>query len=106
VSEVYDGDTITCDVDCGFGVTLVKQKIRLIGINAPEVRGDERDAGVISRDALREKILNKRVTLKTLKDSKEKYGRYLATILLKEDGHVIDINKWLVENNYAAVAEY
>lgn len=22
VTSVYDGDTITCDIDCGFGVVL------------------------------------------------------------------------------------
>ena len=33
VDSVYDGDTITCTIDCGFGVYLAKQKIRLYGIN-------------------------------------------------------------------------
>ena len=42
VTKVYDGDTITVDFDLGFGILIRKQKIRLLGINTPEVRGPER----------------------------------------------------------------
>ncbi len=38
IIEVYDGDTFTFEVDLGFSIT-VKEKIRLAGINTPEVRG-------------------------------------------------------------------
>jgi len=33
VTGVYDGDTITVDMDLGFGVAFRKQKIRLANIN-------------------------------------------------------------------------
>ena len=33
VEQVYDGDTITCTIDCGFGINCKKQKVRLYGIN-------------------------------------------------------------------------
>ena len=56
VSRVYDGDTITVDIDLGFGIVFKSQKIRLVRINAPEIRGDERQTGLVSRDALRDKI--------------------------------------------------
>ena len=52
VSEVYDGDTITVDIDLGFYIHIHNQKFRLLYINAPEVRGSEREKGLISRDAL------------------------------------------------------
>ena len=102
VTSVYDADTITCDIDCGFGVVLKKQKIRLYGLNAPEVRGESRELGIISRDKLREKILNKKINLKTIKDKKGKYGRYLGIIYFETE----NINNWLVENNLAVKAEY
>lgn len=102
VTSIYDGDTITCDIDCGFGVLLIKQKIRLYGLNAPEVRGETREQGIVSRDKLRERILNKKITLKTIKDKKGKYGRYIAVIYLNTE----NINDWLVENNLAVKAEY
>lgn len=102
VTKVYDGDTITCDIDCGFGVVLMKQKIRLYGLNAPEVRGDSKEQGIVSRDKLRDRILNKEIRLKTIKDKKGKYGRYIATVYLDTE----NINDWLVENNLAVKADY
>ena len=102
VVSVYDGDTITCTVSCGFGVELVKQKIRLYGLNSPEVRGDTREQGLIARDKLREKILGKEIYLKTIKDRKGKYGRYLGIVYLGEE----NVNEWLVSNGLAIAAEY
>ena len=114
VTSVYDGDTITVDIELGFGIVARKQKIRLANINTPEVRGEEREAGLISRDVLREKILHKTITLTTFKDKKGKYGRYIGEILIEEEilnedinlTTVININKWLVDNGYAKYVEY
>ncbi len=102
VDSIYDADTITCTVDCGFGLHLKKQKIRLFGINAPEVRGEEREQGIIARDKLRERILEKNIIIKTVKDKKGKYGRYLATIFYENE----NINEWLISNRYAVKADY
>ena len=40
VTSVYDGDTITADIDLGLGVFIKKQKLRLSRIDAPELRGE------------------------------------------------------------------
>ena len=63
---------------------MKNQKIRLLGINAPEIRGENRQAGLVSRDFLREKISGKWVVLKTKKDKKGKYGRWLGEVFLEE----------------------
>ena len=97
VRKVYDGDTITVDFDLGFDILLKNQKIRLLGIDAPEVRGKERQEGLKSRDALRSRIANKWVTIKTEKDKKGKYGRWLGTVILDEE----NINKWLINEGFA-----
>ncbi len=97
VTDVYDGDTITCDIDLGFGVVYKKQKIRLFGIDTPEIRGDEREKGLISRDYLRNRILDKNIILQTKKDKKGKYGRYLGVVIYDS----IDINNELVEKELA-----
>lgn len=94
VTSVYDGDSITCDIDCGFGIILQKQKIGLYGINAPEIRGDLRQSGLISRDKLKDKILNKKILLKT---KKVKNGKYFAIIYLENE----NVNDWLLENKLA-----
>jgi|TARA_R110000851_G_scaffold112533_1_gene236688 micrococcal nuclease len=99
VKKVYDGDTITVDFDLGFGIILRKQKIRLLGINTPEVRGESRDQGLISRDRLRERILGKTVTIKTSRDKKGKYGRWLGEVFIKDE----NINQWLLNEGLAVV---
>ena len=106
VSKVYDGDTITVIIDLGFNITI-KEKIRLTLINAPEVRGIERPQGLKSRDYLREILYNaikeeKTIIIKTLKDRKGKYGRYLGEIFIDD----ISINEKLVNDGYAVFAEY
>ena len=98
---VYDGDTVTALVDLGFGITN-KIKVRLKGINTPELRGVERAQGIISRDFLREKILNKDIVIETFKDKKGKYGRYIGTLWINDE----NINELLVEQGLAEKKDY
>ena len=101
VVSVYDGDSITVDVDCGFGIILRKQKLRLLGIDTPELRGDTIVEARVSRDWLREKILNTQIIIKTYKDRKGKYGRWLAELFV--DG--ININNQMITEGLAKVYE-
>jgi micrococcal nuclease len=85
VTDVYDGDTVTVDIDLGFHVWVRGEKIRLAHIDAPELKGDTKVAGKAAGDFLRELILNKKVIIQTIKapdgaDTKEKFGRYLGVI--------------------------
>ena len=102
VTKVYDGDTITVDIDLGFHIWMKKEKIRLYRINTPEVRGAERPQGLKSRDWLREQILEKEVTLVTYRDKKGKYGRWLADVMF--DG--ICINDELIKQGLAEYKDY
>ena len=72
-------------------------KLRLYGIDTPELRGAEKEAGIVVRDLVREMILNKEVEIHSYKDKQGKYGRYLANIIVDD----LDINKWLVDNGHA-----
>jgi micrococcal nuclease len=99
VTKVYDGDTVTVDIDLGLGVWLRGQKIRLAGINTPELRGEEREYGLAARDALRELILDKEVVIKTYKDKQGKYGRWIADIYVGSKF----INEWLLEEGFAEI---
>lgn len=102
VLEVYDGDTITALVDLGFH-TQMTLKARLVGIDAPEIRGDEKNAGIKTRDRLAELVLGKSVTLKTHKDKREKYGRWLAEVFVSDQ--VISVNNQLINEGLAAPYE-
>lgn len=98
ITSVYDGDTVTANIDLGFGVVLKKQKLRLYGINTPEVRGSSKEEGKKVRDLVREKILDKEVLIKTYRDKKGKYGRWLAEIIIEDS---VNLNNWLLSEGHA-----
>ena len=100
IIDVYDGDTVTAVVDLGF-LHFQEMKLRLYGIDTPELRGEEREQGIIVRDILREMILDKEVVINWYKDKQGKYGRSLATILLDD----VNINQWLLDEGHAVVYE-
>ncbi len=102
VSDVYDGDSITVDIDLGLGLWMTDQKIRLSDINAPEVRGEEREEGLKSKEWLAEKILDKFIMLRTIKDKKGKYGRWLGEIWFGDE----NINRLMVHVGMAQEVEY
>lgn len=106
VTDVYDADTITVDIDLGFFIWSRKQKIRLSDIDAPEVRGVERPEGIVSRDWLRDRILGKEIVLKTAKtgSGKGKYGRWLGELFLPNE--TVSLNQQMVDLGLAEVASY
>lgn len=77
VTSVHDGDTITLHTEAG------TKKIRLAGIDAPEIK---QPYGIESRDALRQDVLNRTVTVDTTK--LDKYGRSVGKVLIDDE----DIN--------------
>lgn len=98
VIKVYDGDTITVAAYLKGDSQCYKFKVRLNGIDSPELRGsneNEKKHAVISRDVLSDKILNNIVTL-DIKGT-EKYGRLLADVIY--DG--TNMNEWMINNGYA-----
>jgi len=88
----YDGDTVTVDIKLGFDVVLSKQKIRLFGVNTPEMRGEDKENGKRVRDYVRSKILNKHIKMNSLKDKTGKYGRFLGILHYTEDDKTICLN--------------
>ena len=106
VQAVYDGDTITVDIDLGLKTWIRGEKIRLNRINAPEMRGVEKVEGKVSRDYLRELILKKNIVIQTIQDKKGKYGRYLGEIWFEINGEQKNINDLLVAEGKAVYKEY
>ena len=100
-TQVYDGDSITVDIDLGFNHWMLNQKIRLFGINTPEVRGAGWFLGLIARDRLRELIEGRDIILSSHRDRAGKYGRWLGTIYIDD----ININKLLLDEGLATIYE-
>ncbi len=101
ITSVYDGDTVTGDVDLGFGIWIRKQKFRLIGIDTPEIRTkdkEEKVRGYAARDRVRELILGKTVRIRSF--GKGKYGRWLVDIFIDENA-TRSVNQMLILEGHA-----
>jgi len=96
VNRVIDGDTVDGTIDLGFGIHA-KKRIRIIGINAPEIRTKdllEKEKGKFAKKRLMDllrygsKQAEGLVILTTL-DKTGKFGRVLGDIKYKyaEDPH-------------------
>lgn len=124
VERVYDGDTITVTINHGFNLKAEGIELRLFGMNAPEVRGESKPDGVISREWLRKTIAPNAtkfsrwgwieggetdyIDVQTVKvgsktQAKGKYGRYLAVLW---DGEGKNINRIMVDSGLAVIANY
>jgi endonuclease YncB( thermonuclease family) len=94
VKKVYDGDTI---------LLANGNKVRLLGINTPEVEGRNKTAqagGEQAKRWLQKKLQNKKVRLLKDVEKNDKYGRLLAHIFTEDKQH---INLELVKNGLASV---
>jgi micrococcal nuclease len=89
IKNVVDGDTLEIDIDLGLFVWIHGEKIRLYGIDTPEVFGVKKDSPewILGNKASNfvKLILKEKdeVIIETIKDKKEKYGRYLAVVYIK-----------------------
>jgi micrococcal nuclease len=87
----YDGDTIDLIVDLGFTI-VSSQRIRLLGLNTPEIRGKEKEEGFIFRTHTRTWLASHcsetqdwPLIIRTLKDT-DSFGRYLAYVESSDTG--------------------
>jgi len=103
----YDADTLMdLQLDLGFGLTFTTTG-RLFGINAPEVRGKEREAGIRSREWLQAELdAAEEVTIKTIgvesRAQQGKFGRWLIVVFA--DG--VNLNEMMVWKGMAETAMY
>ncbi|WAK01380.1 thermonuclease family protein [Methylobacter sp. YRD-M1] len=97
VKKVFDGDTVLLEDG---------RKIRLLGINTPEVRHRNEDpqaGGDEAKQWLINKLQNRKVRLETDVEKTDKYKRTLAHLFTENDEH---INLQLVGAGLAAVSIY
>jgi micrococcal nuclease len=79
VVRIVDGDTICADIDCGFSAVLQNQRLRLLGVNAPETKGVSKAAGLASKEFVKAKLLYQpEIIIRTVKS--DDFGRYLAQV--------------------------
>lgn len=99
--RVVDGDTVDMQVDLGFGI-VIRDRFRLLGVDAWETRGEERERGLAAAARLRELVEGKPLLIHTRKDERGKYGRWLADIYVDD----VDVGATLVEEGHAERVTY
>jgi len=117
ITGIHDGDTITVDLDLGRDIWLRDQKLRLYGLNAPEITGKQKLDGAKSRVALvalvsgsvpvpiieappaparplpvTDAIAHANSVIETILDVDEKFGRVLARVYVKTLGGWLCVN--------------
>lgn len=82
ILRVVDGDTIDVDIDLGFGITMVNQRIRLQGVDTPESRTrdlEEKKFGLLAKKIVQGYCPEEsKIVLVTTKDDRGKFGRILG----------------------------
>lgn len=82
VVKVKDGDTIVVRIDLGFD-TLVRQELRLAGVNAAEIHTKnlaEKAIGLRGEQFVTEWVSRNPTVIVETVAPKEKFGRYLANV--------------------------
>lgn len=112
MTRMIDGDTVDVDIDLGFHLAF-SVRARLHGINAPELRGESKEKGIVARNRLQEMVLGADdIVVRTFLDEKDKYGRVLVEVLKTyrtqagDELSLVNINERLVEEGLAVKAVY
>jgi len=102
IVRIIDGDTVDVDIDLGFDVCLVKQRIRLFGVDTPESRtrdAEEKKFGILAKNFVKGRLpIGSNQVLRTrLDDSRGKFGRILGEFVIEDS----TLNRLLIATNNA-----
>ncbi len=100
--SVTDGDTIKVRVDMGMR-NYRDVVLRIGNINAPEKRGDTKEAGLLSKAAATSWLEGKRLVVRTERDPGS-YDRYTAEVFDADSGQCL--SEFMVKSGYAAAYHY
>ncbi|HNX69337.1 MAG TPA: DUF1016 N-terminal domain-containing protein [Candidatus Omnitrophota bacterium] len=98
VERVIDGDTIWAVIDAGFD-TRVREKLRLRGLDCPELGSPEGEAA--KRFVAKLLPVGTKILLKTT-PSGDKYGRYVADVFIGDQY----LNNELLQAGLAVIVKY
>lgn len=102
IIRIVDGDTVVVEIDD------MPQKVRLIGINTPEIKTSQKPAecfGVEAENYARQLLANERVYVEPdpSQDAHDKYGRLLAYLILSNG---TNFNERMIVDGYAKEYTY
>lgn len=84
-TRVVDGDTIDVLIDVGFDIAF-SARLRVLGVDTPEMRGDEREAGLIAKTFVEDwcqdaaQLTDSDWPLIVVTEEADSFGRWLARV--------------------------
>ena len=105
IVKIVDGDTIDVDIDLGFGTWIHNERVRLVGIDAPESRTrdlEEKKAGLYEKKCVEGFLpVGSNQTLITYKDKSGKFGRILGDFQIYdgEEDRQMGIVEYMIKHN-------
>lgn len=99
IVRTIDGDTIECNIELGFNIVLQNMRVKLNGIDTPEIRTTIltiKKFGLFVKNKVEEFLNTNKVSL-IVYEEKDKFGRILGDF--KTDNTTLC--KYLIKNNYA-----
>lgn len=120
VDRVVDADTLDLEIDLGMGISI-SERVRLMGINAWEMRGKEKEKGLAAQQFVEEWLRTKtsidygdtphlstpKIYIRTELDKAGKYGRLLVWVFATETAdHEEALNHVLVKEGHARYVNY
>ena len=113
--ENYDGDTAKFNIDLGMKSWIMKEPIRLYGMDTPELSSKDPEEKIKAYEA--KNYLNsllfetdakgvktpRPVLLQTFKDAKERNGRYVGIVTVEIDGKMIDVSQEMLRKGLAKI---
>jgi endonuclease YncB( thermonuclease family) len=99
--RVIDGDTLVVDIDLGMDIWKLDQKVRVYGINCPELNTK---IGKKVKAFVEQALADHRIVL--LSKEWDKYGRLLGEITAMKNDTSFDLAKILLDKKYAKVMTY
>lgn len=82
VIRVIDGDTVLAQVECPCCHIVSTQRVRLLGIDAPELDGADRGAAIAAQQYLAGLIVGNTVTVMIARAHPDLYGRMIGDLLI------------------------
>jgi len=86
VKRIVDGDTVDVDIDLGFDVWLQNERVRIVGINTPEIRTRdlvEKKYGIAATERAEQLLPVDSKQILLSQNFKGKFGRILGDFRLE-----------------------
>lgn len=97
LERIIDGDTFLVNIDLGFNIFLNNIRIRILNVDLPETRGNEKKFGLICKSFVENKLKScKDIYIKSYKI--DDFGRWLCDLYFLDNYKLISFYEFVTIN--------